>query len=77
MTQSNYGVPAARAPSDNCDGMILADGYIGGSMLSSPGEHKVTLRYRTCEQAEAAFDVICTLIDAANAGVPPSDGDTK
>lgn len=62
----------ASSVSDNCDGLILADGYIGGSMLSSPVEHKVTLRYRTCEQADAAFDVISTLIDNAN-GVDTSD----
>jgi hypothetical protein len=59
-------VPAQpQTESDKCDGLILADGFVGGSMLSSSRDHKVTLHYRSSEQAEAAFNVISTLIDAA------------
>ena len=62
---------------DRCDSLILADGYRGGSCIADGDSNTVMLHYRTSEQAEAAFDVITTAIDAGNAGVSASDGQTK
>lgn len=51
-----------------CDGLILADGYESGVCHGNESGAVIELRYKTIEQAEAAFDVVTTLIDAA--GVP-------